>query len=91
MPSLALVVKKMSKLRSSNLLNVPKGHLPVYVGDTIKKRFIVPLSYLNHPSFQALLLRAEEESGFNHRMGGLTIPCGEDAFIDLTLQLSTSP
>ncbi|WOG84732.1 hypothetical protein DCAR_0103916 [Daucus carota subsp. sativus] len=91
MPSIALVVKKMSKLRSSNLSNVPKGHLPVYVGETIKKRFVVPLSYLNHPSFQALLLRAQEESGFDHPMGGLTIPCREDAFIDLTLQLSTLP
>lgn len=91
MPSIAFAVKKMSRLRSSNLLNVPKGHLPVYVGKTVKKRFVVPLSYLNHPSFQALLLRAEEESGFNHRMGGLTIPCGEDAFIDLTVQLGTSP
>lgn len=78
----------MSKLRSTNLLNVPKGHLPVYVGETINKRFIVPLSYLNHPSFQALLLRAEEDSGFNHPMSGLTIHCAQHAFIHLTF---TSP
>ncbi|KAI3911935.1 hypothetical protein MKW92_017301, partial [Papaver armeniacum] len=69
---------------------VPKGHCAVYVGETEKKRFIVPLSYLNHPSFQNLLSCAEEEFGFDHPMGGLTIPCDEDAFIDLTSQLNSS-
>ncbi|RZC44803.1 hypothetical protein C5167_037753 [Papaver somniferum] len=68
---------------------VPKGHCAVYVGETEKKRFIVPLSYLNHPSFQNLLSCAEEEYGFNHPMGGLTIPCNEDDFIDLTSQLNS--
>ncbi|KAI3911936.1 hypothetical protein MKW92_017302, partial [Papaver armeniacum] len=53
-------------------------HCAVYVGETEKKRFIVPLSYLNHPSFQNLLSYAEEEFGFDHPMGGLTIPCNED-------------
>ncbi|XP_057456537.1 auxin-responsive protein SAUR21-like [Lotus japonicus] len=70
--------------------DVPKGHLAVYVGELQKKRFVVPISYLNHPSFLALLNRAEEEFGFNHPMGGLTIPCKEDAFINLTSQLRAS-
>ncbi|KAL9164852.1 hypothetical protein ABFS82_06G131900 [Erythranthe guttata] len=30
---------------------VPKGHLVVYIGESEKKRFVIPLSYLNHPSF----------------------------------------
>ncbi|GMN52458.1 hypothetical protein TIFTF001_021612 [Ficus carica] len=30
-----------------------------------------------------LLSQAEEEFGFNHPMGGLTIPWREDVFIDL--------
>ncbi|OVA12826.1 Auxin-induced protein [Macleaya cordata] len=68
---------------------VPKGHFTVYVGETqFKKRFVVPLSYLNHSSFQDLLSRAEEELGFDHSMGGLTIPCDEDTFIDLTSRLN---
>ncbi|KAL8034939.1 hypothetical protein ABFS82_12G061700 [Erythranthe guttata] len=67
---------------------VPKGHLAVYVGESEKKRFVIPLSYLNHPSFQDLLCRAEEEFGFHHPMGGLTIPCSEDLFVDLTSHLS---
>ncbi|KAF6157808.1 hypothetical protein GIB67_038276 [Kingdonia uniflora] len=70
--------------------NVPKGHFAVYIGESQKKRFTVPLSYLSHPSFQDLLRQAEEEFGFNHPMGGLTIPCSEDAFINLTCELSSS-
>lgn len=67
--------------------NVPKGHIAVYVGELQKKRFVVPISYLNHPTFLDLLSRAEEEFGYNHPMGGLTIPCKEDAFINITSQL----
>lgn len=64
--------------------DVPKGYLPVYVGETQKKRYVVPVSFLKHPSFQDLLSLAEEEFGFEHPMGGLTIPCQEDVFISLT-------
>ncbi|GFQ08399.1 auxin-induced protein x15 [Phtheirospermum japonicum] len=53
-----------------------------------KKRFVIPVSYLNHPLFQELLFRAEEEFGFDHPMGGLTIPCSEHLFVDLTCRLS---
>ncbi|GER42313.1 SAUR-like auxin-responsive protein family [Striga asiatica] len=69
---------------------VPKGHFAVYVGEYEKKRFIIPVSYLNHHSFQELLFRAEEEYGFHHSMGGLTIPCSEDLFIDLTSRSETN-
>nr|VDD00013.1 unnamed protein product [Brassica oleracea] len=50
--------------------HVPKGH-------------VVPISFLNHPSFREFLSRAEEEFGFNHPVGGLTIPCREEVFLDL--------
>ncbi|OVA12634.1 Auxin-induced protein [Macleaya cordata] len=73
----------------STTLDVPKGHFAVYVGEmSQKKRFVVPISYLNHPLFQELLRRAEEEFGFDHPMGGLTIPCKEDDFINLTSHLN---
>nr|AMQ09538.1 small auxin up regulated protein [Boehmeria nivea] len=69
---------------SSTVSDVPKGFLAVYVGDESKmKRFIIPVSYLNQPSFQQLLSQAEEEFGFDHPMGGLTIPCREHAFLHL--------
>ncbi|XP_047940442.1 auxin-induced protein 15A-like [Salvia hispanica] len=67
---------------------VPKGHVAVYVGDNEKKRFVIPVAYLNHPSFQELLFQAEEEFGFHHPMGGLTIPCSEDLFVDFISCLS---
>ncbi|EYU35290.1 hypothetical protein ABFS82_06G130800 [Erythranthe guttata] len=69
-------------------VEVPKGHLAVYVGEGEKKRFVIPLSYLNHHLFQELLFQAEKEFGFHHPMGGITIPCTEDLFIDLTSRLS---
>ncbi|XP_021285756.1 auxin-induced protein 15A-like [Herrania umbratica] len=70
--------------------NVPKGHIAVYVGEGNRKRFVIPITYLNHPLFQDLLNRAEEEFGFNHPMGGLTIPCSEEYFISLTTLLNCS-
>ncbi|KAE8725576.1 Auxin-induced protein X10A [Hibiscus syriacus] len=77
-------------LSSSETTVVPKGHFAVYVGEDEKKRFVVPISLLKHPSFQNLLSEAEEEFGFNHPMGALTIPCSEETFIDLTCSLQSS-
>ena len=70
--------------KSSTSLDVPKGFFPVYVGESQKKRFLVPLSFLNQPLFQDLLSKAEEEFGFDHPMGGVTIQCHEDVFMDVT-------
>ncbi|KAL1324302.1 hypothetical protein HN51_034464 [Arachis hypogaea] len=93
MPFMVHQAKQVFKSTSQHLQGgnqtsvVPKGHIAVYVGELQKKRFVVPISYLSHPLFVDLLHRAEEEFGFNHPMGGLTIPCKEDAFINLTSQL----
>jgi len=63
----------------SKPVEVKKGYVAVYVGEKLT-RFVVPVSYLNQPSFQDLLNQAEEEFGYDHPMGGLTIPCTEDVF-----------
>ncbi|KAK7312267.1 hypothetical protein VNO77_36019 [Canavalia gladiata] len=68
---------------ASKSVGVPKGYLAVYVGEK-QKRFLIPISYLNQPSFQDLLSQAEEEFGYDHPMGGLTIPCSEDVFQQIT-------
>ena len=85
-------VKQFHKLQSvvtrNQISDVPKGHLAVYVGETEKKRFVVPITYLNHASFQELLRKSEEEFGFQHPMGGLTIPCNEEAFFHVTSRLN---
>jgi len=75
------------KQAAPRFADVPKGYLAVYVGESEKKRFVVPISFLNQPSFQELLNKVEDEFGFHHPMGGLTIPCSEDIFIDLTSSL----
>lgn len=92
-PSLSAKTKNFSKLQAlcnRNKLDVPKGYLAVYVGETQKTRFVVPLSFLEHPLFQDLLQQSEEEFGFDHPMGGLTIRCHEDAFINLISRLPIS-
>ncbi|CAL0313212.1 unnamed protein product [Lupinus luteus] len=71
---------------SSKCVEVPKGYLAVYVGEK-QKRFVIPISYLNQPSFQDLLSQAEEEFGYDHPMGGLTIPCSELIFRQTTSRM----
>lgn len=81
-----ILLKSLSRGKESARMStkVPKGYVAVYVGEEQKKRFTVPISCLNEPEFQELLSMAEEEYGFDHPMGGLTIPCSEDIFINVT-------
>lgn len=80
---LRVVVEKLQKTlllgKKSDSNNVPEdvkeGHFAVIAEDDEQlKRFVVPLSYLTHPSFLVLLEQAEDEYGFDHE-GALTIPC----------------
>jgi SAUR family protein len=73
--------------KASSSKGVPKGYLAVYVGEEMK-RFVIPVSYLNQISFQDLLSQSEEQFGFDHPMGGITIPCREDVFLDITSSLN---
>ncbi|KAK7310585.1 hypothetical protein RJT34_08179 [Clitoria ternatea] len=75
------ILRRSSSFATS--VNVPKGHFAVYVGEGEKKRFVIPLSLLNQPSFQELLSIAEEEFGFSHPTGGLIIPCTEHIFVNI--------
>ncbi|XP_028093429.1 auxin-responsive protein SAUR21-like [Camellia sinensis] len=81
---------KANQEASSAAVDVPKGYVAVYVGESENKQFVIPISYLNQPSFQGLLSQAEEEFGFDHPMGAFTIPCKEVIFINLTSQLGGS-
>lgn len=62
-------------------VEVPKGHLAVYVGqkDDDPHRVLVPIIYFNHPLFGGLLKEAEKEFGYNHP-GGITLPCPYSEF-----------
>lgn len=83
---MAIRMPRMIK-KSSTYGDIPKGHFAVYVGEIQKKRFVIPMSFLSEPLFQDLLSQTEEEFGFHHPMGGVTIPCSEDLFINLTSRL----
>ncbi|XP_047330117.1 auxin-induced protein X15-like [Impatiens glandulifera] len=84
------IIAQAKQANRQSLSIVSKGHVAVYVGESEKKRYVVPVSYLNHPLFQDLLSKAEEEFGFDHPMGGLTIPCREEDFIHMTCSLNCS-
>eukprot|EP01018_Ginkgo_biloba_P019959 Gb_12164 [translate_table: standard] len=76
------------RCRSSAIpADVPKGHIPVYVGSE-RSRFVIPTTYLSHPLFRALLQKAEDEFGFDHPLG-LTLPCDDVAFEYLTSLLQS--
>ncbi|XP_015581362.1 auxin-induced protein 15A-like [Ricinus communis] len=75
---------------ASITMDVPKGYVAVYVGENQRKRFVIPISYLNQPSFQDLLSQAEEEFGYDHPMGALTLPCSENVFFDVISSLKRS-
>ena len=71
----------------SKSVEVRKGFVAVYAGEE-QKRFVIPISYLNQPTFQELLNQAEEQFEYDYSMGGLTIPCREDIFLDITSHLN---
>ncbi|KAL9676526.1 hypothetical protein QQ045_004740 [Rhodiola kirilowii] len=56
--------------------DVEEGHFAVIAMDNQNepKRFVIPLTCLNHPLFLTFLDQAAEEYGFN-RQGALTLPC----------------
>ncbi|KAF4396231.1 hypothetical protein F8388_019777 [Cannabis sativa] len=79
--------KQLIQKPFSSTKDVPKGYLAVYVGEKRMKRLVIPISFLNQPSFQDLLSQAEQEFGFDHPMGALTIPCNEEAFVELRVYI----
>lgn len=50
--------KLFARQVASTFVDVPKCYLAVSVGESQKTRFIIPVSFLNQPSFQELLSKA---------------------------------
>lgn len=84
------LVTRVRRILGRSSSHIPKGCFAVYVGEEgEKKRFVIPISFLRQPLFQELLDRAEDEFGFDHPTGGLTLPCTQELFLYLTSKLST--
>ncbi|XP_031495003.1 auxin-responsive protein SAUR36-like [Nymphaea colorata] len=80
------LAKKSRKVEiedESTLGRYSKGHFAVYAVDG--KRYVVPLTYLNHPIFKELLGMAEEEFGLDGH-GPLRLPC-EGELMDYIVSL----
>ncbi|GAB4836653.1 Auxin-responsive protein saur72 [Ancistrocladus abbreviatus] len=73
-------VGKSNRRRRSagNNCSVPSGHLPVFVGDEMR-RFVVSAELLNHPIFVKLLNKSAQEYGYEQK-GVLHIPCNVVVF-----------
>ncbi|TVU43605.1 hypothetical protein EJB05_10089, partial [Eragrostis curvula] len=83
MTRLHLASRSRSTAAAATRSDVPRGHMAVYVGEG-RKRFVIPTACLSHPTFVTLLKRVEDEFGFDHRCGGLTIPCASEGdFADI--------
>ncbi|XP_065866459.1 auxin-responsive protein SAUR20-like [Euphorbia lathyris] len=76
------VLSRSNMVANKAAPSVPKGFFAIYVGESEMKRFVLPISVLNQPSFQKLLKKAEEHFGFDHPMGALTLPFREDIFLN---------
>eukprot|EP01018_Ginkgo_biloba_P030347 Gb_38676 [translate_table: standard] len=62
-----------SRCFRSDLTEIPKGYLPIYVGKGIT-RFVINVHLLNHPVFAELLQMSADKYGYD-QSGGLKIPC----------------
>ncbi|KAL7587614.1 hypothetical protein Lser_V15G40277 [Lactuca serriola] len=84
-----ILQRSLSNGTHTSTTDLPNGYFAVYIGEQEqeKKRFVVPVSLLSQLSFQDLLHQAKEEYGYDHPMGGLTIPCSEQTFFDLATRL----
>ncbi|OAY22543.1 auxin-responsive protein SAUR62 [Manihot esculenta] len=72
-----------SSMRKIKVQVAQKGHFVVYSND--KKRFVVPLDYLNHRIFKELFKMSEEEFGLPGK-GPITFPY-DAVFVEYLISL----
>ncbi|CAN6448957.1 unnamed protein product [Victoria cruziana] len=81
--SLGKVVERRNSRKAVAVAVADKGHFVAYALDG--KRFMLPLSYLQLPIFQQLLMMAGEEFGLNIE-GAITFPC-DSSFVEQVVAL----
>ncbi|CAN6480822.1 unnamed protein product [Victoria cruziana] len=80
--------RKVETEDESGLGGFSKGHFAVYAVDG--KRYLVPLTFLNHPIFKELLGMAEEEFGLDGH-GPLRLPCDRELMDYIVSLLNRNP
>ncbi|KAI3842309.1 hypothetical protein MKW98_026099 [Papaver atlanticum] len=61
--------------------HVPRRCVAILVGQK-QERFVILVTYLNHPKFMSLLKEAEEVYGFRHK-SNIILPCDVDEFLNV--------
>ncbi|KAI3890202.1 hypothetical protein MKX03_023384 [Papaver bracteatum] len=61
--------------------HVPRRCVAILVGQK-EERFVIPVTYMNHPEFTILLKKAEEVYGFRQK-GIICLPCDVDKFLNV--------
>ncbi|CAN1171818.1 Auxin-responsive protein SAUR32 [Linum perenne] len=82
-------VKEGHKKEANVPGDVKEGHFAVLAVEGVEEpqRFVVPLSYLTHPTFMRLLEQAAEEYGFDGHEGALAVPCRPSEFQRILAEL----
>ncbi|KAK8948238.1 hypothetical protein KSP40_PGU015548 [Platanthera guangdongensis] len=81
------ILEKKRILSSTRIVVASKGHVFVYSAD--KRRFKIPLTYLNNDIFRELLKMSEEEFGLPAN-GPVTLPF-DASFLEYLLSLHKFP
>jgi len=76
-----VVVHDSNKTRTNKIRYSPSGYIFVFVGHE-RKRFTIPLRFLNLNIFKCLLKEAAEEFGLGVK-GCLVLPCEMDFFREI--------
>ncbi|KAJ0089121.1 hypothetical protein Patl1_31522 [Pistacia atlantica] len=82
--------KKPMVSEKTKMVQVPKGYLPIYVGEE-STRYGVPVKYLSFSTFQELMIRhSQDHDELDTKIfGPIKLACTPEIF-DQTLQLARS-
>ncbi|KAF5810144.1 putative small auxin-up RNA [Helianthus annuus] len=72
--------------KEDHKMKIPKGCMTVMVGqeDEEQKRFIIPVTYVNHPLFMELLNKETDQDEYEfHHQGPINIHCHVQDFCNI--------
>lgn len=83
--------KKPMVSEKTKIVQVPKGYLPVYVGEE-STRYEVPVKYLSFSTFQELMIQQSQDHDEldTKILGPMKLACTPEIFDQTVLQLARS-